>query len=399
MTNFSRMLVFATMVLSLMLAGCSREKETEWGIYNEPIESVDLPESAGLDELGVVWERDIGDTGDNGYAILRPAIGAGGVFVSNRDGTVRRLDSSDGKVVWQTKLKKKVLTGTGLGQGLVLVALDTGVVIGLDSDSGEEQWRASVNRQISAIPAAGSGRVVVRSADGMLIGLEASSGEEVWSLQRAAPGLSVHGDSIPLISGDVVITGLSNGKLIANSVINGREFWETDLSFVRGSNELERLSDVDTPPIVINNSLYAATYQGDVVSVDLQTSSVKWRQDISTRLPLSESEGTLFVVDELGGVHALSAESGEVRWHESGYQGRGISNPLGIDADLVNGRSGRVVIGDADGNLHLLDADSGALLETRRVSRGAIISLARTADGFVAFSSRGGVIAMQLKAG
>ena len=384
---------------AIAISGCNTEKETEWGIYNEPVEAVPLPTPAGVNELGINWERDIGDTGENGYAILRPAVGQGGVYVANRDGGVRKLDLADGKVLWRTRLKKPVLTGVGHGQGMALVALDNGNVVALDQDSGEELWRAEVNRQISAIPVAGSGRVVVRTADGLLQGLETSSGNTVWSVQRTAPGLSVHGDSSPLITGDVVITGMSSGKLLANSVINGREFWETDLSFVRGSNELERLSDIDTPPLVVNNVLYSATYQGDVVSVDLQSSSVSWRSDISTRLPLAVEGNQLYVIDELGGVHAVDTATGEEVWQQPDFRGRGISNPVVFSEDLINGREARLVIGDANGNIHLLDTEDGSLLETRRISRGAVTSLVPAGEGFVAFTSRGGVVAMDLNAG
>lgn len=395
--NYRYLVVGVLFVLTL--SACSKETETEWGIYNEPIESVELPQSAGLNELSVIWEREVGETGDNGYAILRPAIDTESVYVVNRKGETLRIDAGTGDIVWEQDIDDLVFTGVGLGEGLALLALDTGRVVALDTESGEEVWRTAINRQISAVPAAGSGRVVVRTADGLLVGLESSSGDTVWSIQRAVPGLTVHGDSLPLIDGDTVITGLSSGKLIANSVINGREFWETDLSFVRGSNELERLSDVDTPPIVINSNLFTATYQGDVVSVNLQSSSVNWRADISTRLPLSVTDNKLFITDELGGIHCLDADTGKVLWNQPDFRGRGISNPLGIEPDLINGRDGRLVIGDADGNLHLLDAGTGNLLETRRVSRGAIISLAPSTDGFITFSSRGGVTAMTLTVG
>ena len=373
----------------MLISACGgKEKETEWGIFNEPIESEPLPTPAGVQELSVIWEQDIGDSGNEGYALLKPAVNVNGVFAVNRRGHIKRFDSESGKMVWQTKLAKNTFAGVGLGEGLVLVALDDGKVIAVNAESGEQEWEAPINRQISAVPAVGSGRVIVRTSDGLLIGLDSASGDTVWSVQRSVPGLSVHGDSTPLIAGDSVITGLASGKLMANSVVNGRDFWETDISFVRGTNELERLSDIDSPPLVIGGRLYAATYQGDVVSVDLQSSAVQWRRNISTRLPVSVVGEKLFVIGELGDISALDTGSGEVLWSQPVFRGRGISNPLGI--------GNRIVVGDAAGNLHLLDAEDGTLLQTRKLSKGAITSLSRWGDGFVAFSARGGVSAIVL---
>jgi outer membrane protein assembly factor BamB len=377
------------LALALLVAACGgKEKETEWGIFNEPVEVVELPETAGFNELSVKWERDVGEAGDDGYAILKPAVDNEGVYVTNRRGGVQRIDPETGKMVWQTRLNKDTFAGVGAGEGLAVVALDNGTVVALRTDTGEQAWEVQINRQISAVPAVGGGRVIIRTVDGFLMGLDSLSGKTVWSLQRSTPGLSVHGDSTPLIAGDTVITGLANGKLMANAVINGRDYWETDLSFIRGTNELERLSDIDSPPVLVGAKLYAATYQGDVVSVDLESSAIQWRRSISTRLPMSVLKKTIVLTDALGGVSALNTSTGEEIWSQPSFKGRGISNPLIIGS--------RVVIGDANGNIHMLDAEDGALLQTQKLSKGAITSLNSWGEGLIAFSVRGAVSAIMI---
>ncbi len=387
MSLFKHLLVVT--IASSFIAGCGKkDKETEWGIFQEPIKTIKLPAAVGEKQLEELWKKNIGASGDAGYAILKPAVSEHSVFVSNRKGSVQRLDISTGNVVWKTDLKKDTFAGVGIGQGLALVALDTGVVVALNEDTGAEQWSVEIGRHVSAIPAAGEDRVVVRTADGLLLGLDAANGQTIWSLQRTVPGLSIHGDSSSLITGETVITGLSNGKVTANAVANGREFWETDLSFVRGTNELERLSDVDSQPLVVDQRLYAATYQGDVVSVDLTTSSIAWRNKISTRLPMSVDSEKVYVTNDLGQLSAISADDGLSLWTQPAFQGRGISNPIGI--------GDRVVIGDAGGNIYLLDAVDGKFLQSKKASKGAIVSLARTSEGFVAFSVKGGVVAFKI---
>jgi outer membrane protein assembly factor BamB len=382
----SRIALHFLLLGALVLAGCSgKEKETEWGVYNEPVESRELPQSAGLTELETSWSRNVGGVGEDGYALLRPAVDAEGVYVANRSGDLLRLDSVNGKVSWRRDLDRPVYAAVGLGEGMVLAGLDNGTIVALDAASGETRWESAIQRQISAIPAAGSGRVIVRTADGLVIGLNAVDGKQVWSVQRNVPGLSLHGDSTPLISGDTVITGLANGRIMANAVVNGRDFWETDLSFVGGTNELEQLTDIDSTPVLQGSGLYAATYQGDVVAVEIQTSSVRWRQPVSTRLPMSVGEEALFVTGSLGEIVAISTDSGEVLWRYDAFQGRGMSNPLGVGK--------RVVVGDAEGYLHLLDRADGSLLQSVRIDRSAIISLVSLDTGLVAFSAAGDVVA------
>lgn len=230
--------------------------------------------------------------------------------------------------------------------------------------------------------------MVVRTADGLIMGLDALSGETLWQVQRRTPGLTLHGDSAPLIFGETVITGLSNGKLLANGLLNGRDYWETDLSFVRGDNELELLADADTPPVVSGARLFAANYQGDVVAVDLNSSKVDWRTQLSTRLPMAVGETAMFITSDLGDVVALDIVTGSKIWSQPGFQGRGVSNPVNVGA--------RVLIGDASGNIHVLDAADGTLVQTRKISSGAVTALAASSNGVVAFSVRGTVAALAL---
>ena len=374
----------------LLAAGCtSGDEEVLWGVYQEPVRPGALPRAAGASELTVLWRKSLGRGAENGYAILKPAYGADGVYAASRRG-IYKLDPASGATIWRREVDSDIFSGVGIGESIAAVALDNGALLAFDSASGELRWESPLGRQFSAVPVVGSGRVVARTANGMVIGLSAGAGEVVWSLERAVPGLSVHGDSAPLIEGDAVFVGLSSGKLIANNVITGREYWETEVSFAKGRNELERLTDSDAAPLIAATTLYAATYQGNVAALRLQNASVKWKTKISSRLPMSLGGGRLVVTSELGDVVALDAESGEIAWTQDGFRGRGMSRPLVLGE--------RVVVGDSDGNIYSLDLRDGALLERRRAVSGAVVALVPGDGQFAAFSSRGQLSALRLEA-
>lgn len=221
-----------------------------------------------------------------------------------------------------------------------------------------------------------------------MIGLDSESGDVEWQVKKAVPGLSMHGDSTPLISGDVVLVGLSSGKLIANNVISGRDYWEMDISYVRGRNEIERLGDADTSPIILGNTVYAGNYQGSVVAIQLLDARLIWRKDISTRLPMAISNDLLVITGELGQVIALDAASGDILWQQTAFQGHGVSHPVII--------GNRVIIGDLNGNVHTLDTENGSLIETRRVVSGAIIGIVQDGNQFTVYSSKGNLSTLSL---
>ncbi len=375
------------MVFLGLLSGCGgQEKETQWGVFNEPISMQELPEPVGGDEWAIRWKESVGGGGKDGYALLRPAVPAGGVYVASQSGNIRKLDPEVGKTIWQQRLNRPVYAAVGQGDGLVLTALEDGTVVALSQADGSIRWEAQIGRQISAIPAAASTRVIIRTADGLVIGLDSADGNQVWEVQRAVSGFNLHGDSMPLISGDTVITGLSNGRIIANAVINGRDFWETDLSFPRGVSELEQLADIDAPPILSGTRLYVATYQGDVVALDIQNGSIRWRHDFSTRLPMEVHQGQLYITGALGDILVLDADHGQVVWEQPAFRGRGLTNPLVV--------GDRVVVGDAAGFLHVLDRSDGTLLQSLRLDNSAITGLVRQGESVVAMSIDGAVLSV-----
>lgn len=381
----------AVLVIALALvSGCSKKvkKETLWQVYQEPVEAQELPQDSGVNELRQLWEQSVGQGNESGFALLEPVYYQDSVYVAARNGSVYRIDAVTGNVLWKTDIGNTVYAATGANDGIAVIAHDNGDVTALSVVDGRVVWQSKIKRQISAIPVVGKGRVVLRTADGSVIGLNSESGSIEWQTKRAVPDLSIHGDSMPAITGDVVLVGLSNGRLIANSVINGRDYWETQISYVKGQNEMERLNDADTSPVILGNTVFAGAYQGSVVAMQLQNAELIWRKDISTRLPIAISDGLLVATGELGDVIALDAETGNILWEQSAFRGHGVSQPIIID--------NRVIIGDLNGLVHTLDTTNGDLIQTRKTVSGAVIGIVHTGNQFTVYSSRGDLNTLSL---
>ncbi len=382
-------LVLFFVVLALV-SGCKNKvkKETLWDVYQEPVSPKSLPKDSGAKEIRTLWKKDVGSGSKIGFAILKPAYFEGGIYIASRNGEVSRFQADTGKLIWRKSLGKPVYAAIGVNDGLVAVAHDNGDLTALNSSDGSIDWEVSIKRQISAVPVVGRGRVVIRTSDGLVIGLDNRNGEIVWQVQKTVPGLSMHGDSIPVIVGDAVLIGLSNGKIIANNVISGRDYWETEISYLQGQNEMERLTDSDTPPIVQGATVYTAAYQGNVVAIQLSDATSIWKTSLSTRLPMAVDGEKLYVTGELGDLVALSRQDGSVLWEQRAFRGHGISQPIVLD--------NRVVIGDSRGRIHTLNPDNGELVETRKIVSGAIVGIVNDGSNFTIFSSAGNIATLSL---
>ena len=381
---------FMLAIIVLVVSGCKskQEKESLWGVYQEPIKSQVLPQDSGADELKTQWSKSIGGGASLGFALLRPVYYNGMIYVANRAGEVFSFDAKTGTQQWQQNLAMPIFAAIGVNDDFAVVTHDNGDVTALNATDGSVVWTTSIKRQISALPVIGKERVLIRTADGLLIGLDMRNGNVVWQLKKAVPGLSVHGDSMPVITGDAVLTGLSSGKLIANNVINGRDYWEVEISFVHGQNELERLADSDTVPIVQGTMAYTATYQGSVIALQLQDAAVRWRTKISTRLPMAIAQKRLFVIGELGEVTALDIDDGRIVWQQRAFRGHGVSQPVVLN--------NRVIVGDSSGKIHTLDIETGNLVQSKKVVSGAIIGIITDNSQLAVFSSAGNISTLTL---
>lgn len=385
-------LYLSTLCAAALLTGCSSDKveeETLWGIYQEPIVAEELPDTGDADEAEVVWKRKIGSGPHSGFARLLPGITDNSLFVADREGDVYRLDAGSGEIVWRARLDESINAAVGVGEGTVVVGHDSGNVTALSAQDGSMLWVSGIKRQISAPPVVGRAKAVIRTSDGLIIGLDLDSGETAWRISKKTPGLTVKGDSTPVIYGNVLLIGLSSGKLIANNVVSGRAYWEAEITHPGGRNEIERLSDSDAPPLVQGETVYAASYQGNIVAFHLEGAQVLWRTNFSTRLPMFLSNGQLFLTGQLGEVAALNAETGEMVWQQEIFRGHGVSAPV------VAG--GWVVIGDASGRIHVLDRDTGALVQTLKVVSDAVLGIIENKGSVTVTSAEGDISTIAFK--
>jgi outer membrane protein assembly factor BamB len=230
----------------------------------------------------------------------------------------------------------------------------------------------------------------VRTVDGKLHALSPEDGHEMWVTEQQVPRLSLRGTASPVISGDLVLCGFDNGKVVAVSSTDGSVQWEATVTPPHGRTELERLDDIDSPVRVSGRDVYAVGFQGKVAMLALDTGQVWWSHEDSSYRGLSLDEDTLYLADSDGIVAALKARTGAEVWRQNILLHRGLS-PLAVMDDTV-------VVGDFQGYLHWLDKASGAPA-ARVATGGARISTQPLVIGdmLVVVNDRGQINAYRVK--
>lgn len=328
------------------------------------------------------WSSNLGKSAGAHFVNLKPAVVDGRVFAASHDGVVTSVDAKSGRVIWQVDTNTRLGGGPGIGDGLVLVGSREGELIALTMNEGKEIWRSRVTSEVLSVPVAAAGIAVARAIDGRMFGFSTTDGKRLWTYDRTVPVLTLRGSSSPVIAGGLVIYGSDSGKLTALSLKEGLPVWEKTVAFPSGRSELDRIVDIDGDPLIINGVIYAASYQGSVIALELETAKTLWNRNISTSEGLSADRDNLYITDAQGSVWALDRVTGSAVWKQDKLQFRQVTGTAVID--------GYVVVGDLEGYLHWMSVDDGSLLGRVQTDGQGVASAPIVADNWLYSYSNGG---------
>lgn len=353
-----------------LLAGCASDSRLS---RDEP---APLAEFSPEFEIQEIWSGTAG-SGAGGHVLqFTPLLRGETLYTADRNGRVYALSSRTGDTVWEVDLNTPLTSGVGGGEGLVIVASRRGELLALDPASGSKLWASPVVSEVLS-PVAQSGNLVVaQSLDGKIHALSATDGKRLWVHGRSEPTLTLRGTSQPVLIGEYVFTGFASGKIAALHVRDGRVLWEMTVSAPRGRNEIERLVDIDAPVLISGDTLYAASYQGKLVAVDLKTGKTNWSRDVSTYTGVVADRRHIYVSDERGHVLAFDPRTGASVWKQDKLSGRRLSRPAPL--------GDHIVVADYEGFLHWLSAEDGHFVARHRAGSDPI-AVAPVSEGKVVY--------------
>lgn len=367
----------ALLIALASLVGCSwfGDKKAQPNELTEITERVDVQRR---------WEADVGSGLSDVYRVMAPAIDRDSVFANDYKGRVYAFDRETGKRRWRQNLEMEVAAGVGLSSDLVFVASLDGDIVALAKDSGEEQWRTNVTSEVLAPPQSNGSIVVVQTNDGKLLGLDVQSGEKRWSYSSQLPILTLRGTATPLVFGNNVITGFSNGKLLALSAADGRPYWERRIARPQGKSDIERVVDIDGTPVVGGQLVYATSYNGSLSAITPR-GEIVWSQQVSSYGSPAVIGDKVIVATAEGWLKAFNAQTGLLLWENKLLSGRKLSAPQNL--------AGFAVSADFEGYVHIFDTDSGAILNRFQIDDEGVRSPMVTDGSYLYILGNDGVLA------
>ena len=339
-----------------------------------------LVELKGSMAVRTAWKLDIGKAGSYQFS---PALTGNTVVVAAADGAIARVEAATGKQLWRIKADTALSAGVGTDGNLIVVGGEKGILLGFDMD-GKLLWKTQLSSEILSAPVVSQGIVVARTIDNRIVGFDATDGSKKWTVQKIAPPLTLRNAPGMIVAGTDVIVAQPGGKLSALILATGAPRWDVEVGVSRGATELERVTDIGGAPVLFENEVCAASYQGRVGCFDLVTGSARWTRDLSSSVGVAVDQLFVFVPDDKGALNAFTRDTGASSWKNDKLSFRRLSTPLSY------GRA--VAVGDYEGYVHFLSREDGSFLARAATDGSPILGTPLVAGTNLIFQTQNGTV-------
>ena len=390
MKSWCKTLLACSLSLGLLSACSSNDVE------EEPVSPLPEIEASVFPEVS--WSASVGKGVGDYYSNIRPAVRYDKLFVMDRYGEVVAYDEASGEQVWSLDIsswfRERALAknkGARLSSGItaarnkVFFGGESGLLAAADAETGEMVWHVIAGGELLSEPTVGEDVVVVHTSTGSLEAYNVDNGEKLWVYESKLPTLTLRGTGAAAYEAGGFFVGTADGKVAVIVKANGQVAWEQPIYTPKGGNEFTRMADVDMKPLIVGDNIYAVSYNGNLVSMELRTGRIVWSRKYSSFNELASAGLNLYLVDDHGRIYAVDRRNGLESWSNSELTNRELTSPM-VYKDYL-------VVGDFEGYLHFIDRASGKLVGRVEVDNSGLFSQPLVIDDKIYVQSRDGKVA------
>lgn len=373
-------------IMATAVIGCNRGIKP---VVNDPVKLVQIAQPISV--LQPVFSTDVGNKNVSKKDPLDLQVGYGNtqIVTASRGGDLVGFDKA-GQRLWSVDVGDQITGGVAIDElsQTAIISTRGGLVMAFDSATGAQRWQQQLSGSVLTPALISNNRVILSANDGFLHGLSLQNGQSVWQFATQVPAISIRGSAAPtLLDAKTALLATADGRLHAITVDNGLPLWSRRVGVGTGSSEVERMSDVDGMPIVDNNQLFAISYSGQLLGIDLASRQVMFVNELASLKALAVNNQQVVATSLDGKVVAYNRSNGQVLWESEELAYRHLTNPVMI--------GNYIAVGDFDGVVHLFDPATGKIV-SRVQTKGVLTNLQVQGSRLMTQSTSGQVAIWQL---
>lgn len=299
------------------------------------------------------------------FQFATPEVSGGKVYVGVHKEIFYAIDAKRGKKLWKFKTHGPVHAQAKVHDGKVYFGDMEGVVYALDAETGKPLWMTRLAGPVMSAPLMVGSRLYIPTLTKHLAALDLAEGKIIWQVNFSGPesGFSVNGSADPVLFGDRILVGYSDGALMAHYLADGQPAWVKQLGDpVAEFHDVDATVRLDSPAIVADNTTaYVTSADGRLYALNPNSGEILWRAEAGGVNEAALADSHLYVT--AGGVlYCFQKENGKILW-EQDLEVEEISSP-GVYEN-------RLVTVAAKGKAYFLDRTTGDILYSWYVRGGS----------------------------
>ena len=315
---------------------------------------------------------------------------SGGNVYSIEKNNLRVFESESGKLKNELPLESdKIMSGITIGYNSYVYSDNEGNLYVHNLISGELKWKKALRDIVISKALITSKNLYVQTSSDVLYAFDLQNGDQIWSKKAQAPLLSIRGTSSPVYFEGLIFANFSNGRLAAIRATDGIQLWEKPISTIKGTTELEKLMDSDSPAIAFNDIVFAANYNGSLTRFNIRGGEKVFSVDLSTSKPFILYKDKIIAVTNDDEIIAFDAINGAEIWKNSNFKFRRLTSPIIYENYLY--------FGDVEGYLHKVNPETGDIVGLEDTKLKAVTQIEAYADKLFAQDVAGSVYVFEIK--
>lgn len=249
------------------------------------------------------------DPGDRGSDFSHPVMYENTLLFGNQAVGLVALYPGMLQVRWSLPIPGGVVSGLALDRGNVFFGGGDGFFYSVNAENGRVNWRYEVKNPQISTPTVSAGRVFITTSDDVVYAFDAGTGKWLWHYRRrTSPFSTIQGASQPLVDGNEVLVGLTDGFLVSLTLADGQLKWEKKL------HQGTKFTDVDAHPVLEEGVLYVPSYDGALYALKRQGGEIIWRFDAGGSKQVLIDGDRLYFPSSDGTIYALQKSNAKVLW-------------------------------------------------------------------------------------
>jgi outer membrane protein assembly factor BamB len=336
--QFSGLRRAALLLCALVVAGCGAARVAEdLGRYDG------TSRSAAGSAIAVRWTKPLSPEWGGLYIPLERAKAAldaahDRLFIGSSEKLLWAM-SGAGRVLYQYRAESGIEAQPTVdpNRNELYVPTAAGIVHALEADTGKLRWTAELSGAVSQAGVLSADALYVVTDDDGLFAVSRKDGSILWRYKREPrSGLKVGGHAGILLRDQRVVTGFGDGTVVALSQGDGHQLWllDTTLDFADPSQAEQGFVDVDTTPVQVGDTIYAASFMGGLYGVSASDGVPHVRHAEWTGITsIATDERALIFTSADQGVMCLEVPTLATRWVRKlkPY----VAGTVGIEQDRV----------------------------------------------------------------